>query len=159
MGGKSVDAVARGRLPFVDTLVDATTGTIKLKAEFSNDAQKLWPGQYLRVRMTLRSMKDAIVIPQAAIILRGNDRQVYVVGPDRTAQLKPVKLRYAFGEMAVVDGVDAGASVVLDGKQNLRPGTPLRTQPAAVDPAAAARLAAASAAAGGGASGNDVAAP
>ena len=158
-GGKSVDAVARGRLTFVDNLVDATTGTIKLKAEFSNDAQKLWPGQYLRVRMTLRSMKDAIVIPQAAIILRGNDRQVYVVGPDRTAQLKPVKLRYAFGEMAVVDGVDAGASVVLDGKQNLRPGTPLRTQPAAVDPAAAARLAAASAAAGGGASGNDVAAP
>ena len=129
------------------------------KSHFLPLVQKLWPGQYLRVRMTLRSMKDAIVIPQAAIILRGNDRQVYVVGPDRTAQLKPVKLRYAFGEMAVVDGVDAGASVVLDGKQNLRPGTPLRTQPAAVDPAAAARLAAASAAAGGGASGNDVAAP
>lgn len=158
-GGKAVESVAHGKLTFVDNLVDATTGTIKLKAEFTNDAQKLWPGQYLRVRMTLRSMKDAVVIPQAAIILRGNDRQVYVVGPDKTAQLKPVKLRYAFGEMAVVDGVDAGATVVLDGKQNLRPGTPLRTQPAAVDPAAAARLAAASAAAGGGASGNDVAAP
>ncbi len=150
-GGKSVESVAHGKLTFVDNLVDATTGTIKLKAEFTNDAQKLWPGQYLRVRMTLRSMKDAVVIPQAAIILRGSDRQVYVVGPDKTAQLKPVKLRYAFGEMAVVDGVDAGATVVLDGKQNLRPGTPLRTQPAAVDPAAAARLAAASAAAGGGA--------
>lgn len=158
-GGKPVDAVARGRLSFVDNLVDATTGTIKLKAEFENGAQKLWPGQYLRVRMTLRSLPGVVVIPQAAIILRGSDRQVYVVGPDKTAQLKPVKLRYTFGEMAVVDGVDAGAMVVLDGKQNLRPGTPLRTQPAAVDPAAAARLAAASAAAGGGASATDVAAP
>lgn len=158
-GGKSADAVARGRLSFVDNLVDATTGTIKLKAEFENGAQKLWPGQYLRVRMTLRSMKDVVVVPQAAIILRGNDRQVYVVAADKTAQLKTVKLRYTFGEMAVVDGVDAGAMVVLDGKQNLRPGTPVRTQPAAVDPAAAARLAAASAAAGGGASATDVAAP
>ncbi len=158
-GGKSADAVARGRLSFVDNLVDATTGTIKLKAEFENGAQKLWPGQYLRVRMTLRNMKDVVVVPQAAIILRGTDRQLYVVGPDKTAQLKTVKLRYTFGEMAVVDGVDAGATVVLDGKQNLRPGTPVRTQPAAVDPAAAARLAAASAAAGGGASATDVAAP
>ncbi len=158
-GGQPVDAIARGRLSFVDNLVDATTGTIKLKAEFENGAQKLWPGQYLRVRMTLRSMPGVVVIPQAAIILRGSDRQVYVVGPDKTAQLKPVKLRYTFGEMAVVDGVDAGALVVLDGKQNLRPGTPVRTQPAAVDPAAAARLAAASAAAGAGVSATDVAAP
>ncbi|MDH0864871.1 efflux RND transporter periplasmic adaptor subunit [Mitsuaria sp. GD03876] len=157
--GKPVESVARGKLIFVDNLVDATTGTIKLKAEFENAAQKLWPGQYLRVRMTLRSMPDAIVIPQAAIILRGSDRQVYVVGPDKTAQLKPVKLRYTFGEMAVVDGVDAGATVVLDGKQNLRPGTPVRTQPAAVNPAAAARLAAAASAAGAGASNGDVAAP
>ncbi len=158
-GGQPVDAIARGRLSFVDNLVDATTGTIKLKAEFENGAQKLWPGQYLRVRMTLRSMPGVVVIPQAAIILRGSDRQVYVVGPDKTAQLKPVKLRYTFGEMAVVDGVDAGALVVLDGKQNLRPGTAVRTQPAAVDPAAAARLAAASAAAGAGVSATDVAAP
>ncbi len=158
-GGQPVDAIARGRLSFVDNLVDATTGTIKLKAEFENGAQKLWPGQYLRVRMTLRSMPGVVVIPQAAIILRGSDRQVYVVGPDKTAQLKPVTLRYTFGEMAVVDGVDAGALVVLDGKQNLRPGTPVRTQPAAVDPAAAARLAAASAAAGAGVPATDVAAP
>lgn len=148
-GGKAVESLARGKLVFVDNLVDASTGTIKLKGEFQNDAQKLWPGQYLRVRMTLRSMTGAIVIPQAAIILRGSDRQVYVVGPDKTALIKPVKIRYTFGEMAVVDGVDEGAQVVLDGKQNLRPGSPVRTQPAAVNPAAAAKLAAASAAEAG----------
>jgi RND family efflux transporter MFP subunit len=123
----------------VDNLVDASTGTIKLKAEFENKQQKLWPGQYLRVRMLLRSIKNAVVIPQAAIILRGTERQVYIVSPDKTAQLKTVRLRYVFGEMAVVDGVEAGATVVLDGKQNLRPGVPVKTQPAAVDPAAAVR--------------------
>lgn len=133
------EPVARGKLIFVDNLVDASTGTIKLKAEFENKQQKLWPGQYLRVRMLLRSIKNAVVIPQAAVILRGTDRQVYVVGPDKTAQLKTVRLRYVFGEMAVVDGVEPGATVVLDGKQNLRPGVQVRTQPAAVDPAAAAR--------------------
>jgi membrane fusion protein, multidrug efflux system len=141
------EPVVRGKLIFVDNLVDASTGTIKLKAEFDNKQQKLWPGQYLRVRMLLRSIKNAVVIPQAAIILRGTDRQVYVVGPDKTAVLKTVRLRYVFGEMAVVDGVDAGATVVLDGKQNLRPGVPVRTQPAAVDPAAAARQQAEAAAA------------
>lgn len=133
------EPVARGKLIFVDNLVDASTGTIKLKAEFENKQQKLWPGQYLRVRMLLRTIKNAVVIPQAAVILRGTDRQVYVVGPDKTAQLKTVRLRYVFGEMAVVDGVEPGATVVLDGKQNLRPGVQVRTQPAAVDPAAAAR--------------------
>lgn len=137
--GDKAEPVARGKLIFVDNLVDASTGTIKLKAEFENKQQKLWPGQYLRVRMLLRSIKNAVVIPQAAIILRGTDRQVYVVGPDKTAQLKTVRLRYVFGEMAVVDGVEPGATVVLDGKQNLRPGVPVRPQPAAVDPAAAAR--------------------
>ncbi|WP_177200944.1 efflux RND transporter periplasmic adaptor subunit [Roseateles sp. YR242] len=145
------EPIARGKLIFVDNLVDATTGTIKLKAEFENKQQKLWPGQYLRVRMTLRSIKDAVVIPQAAIILRGTDRQIYVVGPDKTAQLKTIRMRYTFGELAVVDGVEAGATVVLDGKQNLRPGVPVRAQPAAVDPAAAARQAAAAGPEGAGA--------
>ncbi|MFG6464515.1 efflux RND transporter periplasmic adaptor subunit [Roseateles sp. DXS20W] len=124
----------KGRVTAVDNLVDATTGTIKVKAEFDNKAQALWPGQYLRVRVTLRTLKGATVVPQAAIIMRGNDRSVYVVGPDNTARLVTVQLRSGLGEQAVVDGLDATAQVVLDGKQNLRPGTPLRIQA----PAAAA---------------------
>jgi len=65
-------------------------------------------------------------VPQAALILRGNERSVYVVAPDNTAKLVPVQLRSAVGEQAVVEGLDATAQVVMDGKQNLRPGTPLR---------------------------------
>ncbi|WP_457420283.1 efflux RND transporter periplasmic adaptor subunit [Roseateles sp. P5_E7] len=120
----------KGRVTAVDNLVDAATGTIKVKAEFDNKAQALWPGQYLRVRVTLRTLKGVTVVPQAAIILRGNERSVYVVGPDNTAKLVPVQMRQAMGEQAVVEGLEATAQVVMDGKQNLRPGTPLRIQAA-----------------------------
>jgi len=124
-------AAVKGRVIAVDNLVDTTTGTIKVKAEFDNKARTLWPGQYLRVRVTLRTLKGATVVPQAALILRGNERSVYVVGPDNTARLVPVQLRSSVGEQAVVEGLDATAQVVMDGKQNLRPGTPLRIQSAA----------------------------
>ena len=149
------DTPPKGRVVFVDNQVDASTGTIRVKAEFANPRALLWPGQYVRVRMTLRTIANAVVVPQAAIILRGSERSIYIVDAEKTAQLKPVQIRYAFGEFAVVDGIKAGDKVVLDGKQNLRPGTAVREQPAAVDPATAARRggAAASAAAASGASG------
>ena len=137
--GQRPGSLLTGRLGFVDNLVDATTGTIKARAEFDNTGQQLWPGQYVRVGLTLRTLRDAIVVPQAALILRGNERTLYVVGPDKTAQLKTVQLRYGFGDFAVVEGVEAGEQVVLEGKQNLRPGTPLKVQPAAVDPGRAQR--------------------
>jgi len=136
---KSAEPALKGHLGFVDNLVDASTGTIKARAEFDNAGQQLWPGQYVRVRLTLRTLKNAVVVPQAALILRGAERTLYVVGPDKTAQLKTVQLRYGFGDFAVVEGLEAGEQVVLEGKQNLRPGTPLKVQPAAVDPGRAQR--------------------
>jgi RND family efflux transporter MFP subunit len=137
-------AAIKGRVTAVDNLVDAATGTIKVKAEFDNKAQALWPGQYLRVRVTLRTLKGVTVVPQAAIIMRGNERSVYVVGPDNTAKLVPVQVRQAMGEQAVVEGLDASAQVVMEGKQNLRPGTPLRIQPSGGGAAAAAAASGAS---------------
>lgn len=138
-GTRDTNAAApTGRVSFVDNLVDSTTGTIKVRAEFENAQQLLWPGQYVRVRLRLSTLKDAIVIPQAAIIQRGSERSVYVVDADGRAQQKPLQIRHSFGELAVVDGLMAGEQVVLDGKQNLRPGTPVKVQAAALNPAAAA---------------------
>ena len=137
-------AAIKGRVTAVDNLVDSATGTIKVKAEFDNKAQALWPGQYLRVRVTLRTLKGVTVVPQAAIIMRGNERSVYVVGPDNTAKPVPVQVRQAMGEQAVVEGLDAAAQVVMEGKQNLRPGTPLRIQPSGGGAAAAAAASGAS---------------
>lgn len=141
-GAAKGTAAIKGRVTAVDNLVDTTTGTIKVKAEFDNKAQALWPGQYLRVRVTLRTLQGATVVPQAALIMRGNERSVYVVGPDNTARSVPVQVRAGLGEQAVVEGLDATAQVVMDGKQNLRPGTPLRIQApaaAASKPASGAR--------------------
>lgn len=118
----------KGHVTVVDNLVDTTTGTIRVKAEFDNKAQALWPGQYLRVRVTLRTIKGATVIPQVAVIMRGNERFVYVVAPDNTARLVPVQVRSGMGEQAVVEGLEAGQQIVVDGKQNLRPGTPVKLQ-------------------------------
>ena len=72
------------------------------------------------------------MVPQSALILGANQqRSLYVVDESGTAQLRPVQLRYAFGEFAVADGVKPGERVVTDGKQNLRPGTPVREAVAA----------------------------
>ncbi|MDC8785027.1 efflux RND transporter periplasmic adaptor subunit [Roseateles koreensis] len=149
-GAQAVSERLNGRLSFVDNLVDSSTGTIRLKAEFDNAQHKLWPGQYVQLRLQLHTLKNVVTIPLAAIIQRGNERSVYIAeGSPATAKLVPVTIRHVFGEIAVVDGLAANAQVVLDGKQNLRPGVPLTLQAAAVNPAAAAASAAASVATSG----------
>ena len=67
-------------MSFIDNAVATTSGTIKVKAELPNPGQQLWPGQYVTARLTLRTLKDAAVVPQAAIILRGQERVLYVSG-------------------------------------------------------------------------------
>ena len=118
-----------GRITFVDNTVDTTTGTIRVKGEVPNTSHRLWPGQYVSVRMTLRTIAGAIVIPQNALIIRGNERTVYIVKPDATVDARPVQPRYSAGEVVVVDGLEPGEKVVVDGKQNLRPGSAVLETP------------------------------
>jgi len=123
----SAPAGVVGQVSFIDNTVDAQSGTIRVKGQFANEQHQLWPGQFVTARMTLRTLAGATVVPQAALILGANQqRSLYVIDDAGNAQLRPVQLRYAFGEFAVVDGVKAGERVVTDGKQNLRPGTPVR---------------------------------
>lgn len=122
-------AALHGHVNFVDNAVDPATGTIRVKGSLPNADQRLWPGQFVDVRMTTRVLKAATVVPQAALILRDNQRSIYVVDAHGRAELRPVQLRYARGEMAVVDGVKPGEHVVVDGKQNLRPGAPVHAAP------------------------------
>ncbi|NDY91051.1 efflux RND transporter periplasmic adaptor subunit [Ideonella livida] len=115
-----------GRLLAVDNSVDSSTGTLRLKGELANPGQRLWPGQYVTVRLKVRTLADTPVVPQAALILRGQERQVYVVDAQGVAQLRKVRVRAPQGEWVAVEGVEAGEKVVVEGKQNLRPGTPVR---------------------------------
>jgi membrane fusion protein, multidrug efflux system len=118
-----------GNVSFIDSGVDPTTGTIRVKGKLVNEGRQLWPGQYVTTKLTLRTIKDAVVIPQAAVIVRGNERSVYVVDAEGKAQMKPVQLRQPLGEQVVVEGITAGEKIVVEGKQNLRPGTPVKEAP------------------------------
>jgi len=112
-----------GKITFVDNAVDTATGTIKVKAEFSNPKGRLWPGQYLGVELAPRTLANATVVLAQAVQTGPESRFVYVVGEDNKVAVKPVKLAYVDEGVAVVDGVDPGARVVVEGAQNLRPGS------------------------------------
>ncbi|MEY2874973.1 MAG: hypothetical protein RLZZ373_2344 [Pseudomonadota bacterium] len=119
-------AALPGHVSFIDSGVDASTGTIRVKGTLVNEGRQLWPGQYVTVKLTLRTVKDAVIIPQAAVIVRGNERSVYTVDAEGKAQLVPVQMRQPLGEQVVVEGVAAGDKIVVEGKQNLRPGTAVK---------------------------------
>lgn len=118
----------QGVLIFVDNTVDPQVGTVRAKAQFDNNSQQLWPGQYVTTSITVRTLKDVTVVPQAAIITAPNGRIVYVAGKDDTVQPRKVDIEYSFGDLAVVRGVQPGDRVVVEGKQNLRAGSRIRVE-------------------------------
>jgi RND family efflux transporter MFP subunit len=121
-----------GRLKFVDNTVDASSGSVKVKAVFDNRAGKLWPGAFVEVSQTVSTLKDTVVVPLASIIQSARGTIVFIKA-DGKALSKPVAVLYAQGDDAAVSGVNAGDAVVLVGKQNLRPGSPLIERSAGVE--------------------------
>lgn len=147
-GGAVVTAVSQdsgvqvqGRLQFVDNVVDAATGTVKAKARFDNRESKLWPGAFVKVQLTAEVLKDAVVIPIAALIQSAKGPIVYVAENGK-ASLRPVKMLASHGLDAVVTGVAVGDHVVVEGRQNLRPETPVSERSGASSPTRAASQAA-----------------
>ena len=137
----------QGKLTFVDSTVDATSGTVKVKALFANKDQALWPGAYVTVKMALQTLPGAIVVPQAAIVQGARGTAVFVAGPGDVAAIRPVKVLASAGTEAVVSGLKAGERIVLDGRQNVRPGSLLVERVAGAGRGAAAGGAAPSGAA------------
>ncbi|MDI9333791.1 MAG: efflux RND transporter periplasmic adaptor subunit [Cytophagales bacterium] len=113
-------ATVKGTLSFIDNVVDAASGTVKMKALFPNKENKLWPGGYADITLSTRTIKDAVVIPRASVIQNARGTIVYVVENGKTI-LRPIKVLFAQGEDAAVSGIQVGESVVQDGKQNVRP--------------------------------------
>jgi RND family efflux transporter MFP subunit len=115
----------KGFLSFVDNTVDPNVGTVRAKAQFDNKENLLWPGQYVNTSVTVRTLKDATVIPVAAVITSPTGRVVYVVKDD-AVQPRKVEIAYTTGDHAVVQGLQPGERIVVEGKQNLRPGSRVR---------------------------------
>jgi membrane fusion protein, multidrug efflux system len=120
--------VETGRVSFIDNSVDATTGTIKVKGTFENTDQGLWPGLFVQVTLHLTNDENAIVVPAAAVQPSASGQYVYVVRPDRTAEVRPVTVARQQGEeMIIAKGLSAGEEVVTDGQLRLTPGAQVTT--------------------------------
>ena len=130
-----------GRLDFIDNAVDPATGTILLKAEFANADGALWPGQFVDIVTRLGEETGAVLVPAAAVQTGQQGSQVFVMKPDHTVELRPVRTGpSADGLIAIRSGVQAGELVVTDGQLRLVPGARVepRTLAAPDDGAAAA---------------------
>jgi multidrug efflux system membrane fusion protein len=115
---------AAGKLIFVDNAVDPTTGTIKLRGQFENKDNALWPGQFVSVNMKLSEQKDAIVIPSQSVQTGPDGQYVFVIKPDMTAEVRRITVQRTEGDNAVVaSGLAKGEQVVTRGQLRLTPGT------------------------------------
>ncbi len=127
----------RGVVTFVDNLVDTTTGTIRLKATFTNDEKRLWPGQFVNVELTLTTEPNAVVVPSQALQTGQQGPYVYVVKADATVENRRVVVERAQGgETIVAKGLAPGERVVTDGMPRLVPGAKVevRGDPARAKP-------------------------
>lgn len=115
--------LATGILETVDNQIDPATGTLRLKAEFPNPEERLFPNQFVNVRLRIRTLKDAIVIPSAAVQFGSRGTYVYVVNAEQKAMVRDIELGPSEGErQAVIKGLQADELVVLEGVDRLREG-------------------------------------
>lgn len=117
------NVLATGVLTTVDNQIDLATGTVRLKAEFPNADERLFPNQFVNVRLRVRTLKDAVVIPSAAVQFGSRGTYVFVVTAENTSSVRDVVLGPAEGlEQAVLEGLAAGEAVVVEGIDRLREG-------------------------------------
>ncbi len=142
-GHDAAAAPVSGTLSFVDNEVDRATGTIRLKARFENQDARLWPGEFVEVRLVLGRREGAAVVPTSAVQPGQNGPYVYVVKPDATVEPRSVRTTEYPGSLAVVEsGLRAGEHVVVDGHLRLTPGARVVAKPAPGEPSPAPAAAA-----------------
>lgn len=132
--------LASGKLVTIDNQIDATTGTVKLKAEFPNDDGALFPNQFVNIRLLLDVRRGATVIPTAAIQRAGQNAFVYAITPENRIAVRQVTLGPLEGNRTIIEtGLQPGDQVVTDGGDRLREGTSVTVAaPPGEAPAAAA---------------------
>jgi multidrug efflux system membrane fusion protein len=118
------EVLDRGVLTVLDNQVDPSTGTIKLKATFTNDRLVLWPGAFVTVRLRARVWRDAVTVPPVAVQRGPRGAFVFVVGDELKAERRPVTVGHEDLTVAIVaEGLKPGERVVVDGASRLSDGT------------------------------------
>jgi multidrug efflux system membrane fusion protein len=112
-----------GFLTMINNYVNPRTGMILLEGTFPNEKARLWPGQFVKVRMKLTVTRNAVLVPHRAVNEGPNGKFVWIIGDDQTVQIRPVKIERRYGEMDVVaKGLQPGQEVVTDGRLTLKTG-------------------------------------
>jgi membrane fusion protein, multidrug efflux system len=122
--------LGKGHLETVDNQIDTTTGTVKLRAIFDNEQETLFPNQFVNVQLLVDTLRDTDIVPTAAIQHGAPGTFVYVVKPDQTTAVQKVKIGPGDGQhVAVLDGLEPGERVVVDGADRLREGAKVTVAP------------------------------
>ena len=124
--GDSGKKTYEGKVLVIDNQVDPSIAAVRVKAQIPNDSMTLLPGQFARVSLVANTLKDALSVPSQAIVMNPRGRIVYIVDKDGKAVLKPVKVVYEYQGTSVITGIESGDKVIVEGKQNLRPGGKIR---------------------------------
>jgi multidrug efflux system membrane fusion protein len=133
--------LATGTLTTMDNQIDVTTGTVKLRAQFANEDEGLFPNQFVNIELLVDTQHDSLIVPTSAIQRGAPGTFVYAVQPDSTVKVVPVKLGASANDRVVIaSGLDSGAKVVIDGADKLRDGAKvaLAAEPGAADAGAPA---------------------
>ena len=135
--GDGKKELAQGKLTLIDNMIDQATGTIHLKARFDNDDERLWPGEFVSLRMVLTTRRGVATVPQQTVQQGPNGHYVYVIKPDNTVERRNVEIASIQDGIAVVTkGLTAGERVVVDGQFRLTEGARVNPTPASTPGAA-----------------------
>ena len=115
--------LAHGTVLTLDNQIDPTTGTVKVKATFANQDNRLFPNEFVNARLLVRTLNNVNLVPTAAIQRNNDIAYVYVVNADQTAHSRNVKIATTDGDTAAVTGVNPGESLVIDGFDRLQEGS------------------------------------
>jgi multidrug efflux system membrane fusion protein len=117
-----------GELGLVNNEILQTTGSIQLKANFANKANKLWPGELVNARLLLDIRHNGLTVPASVVQQGTKGPYAYVVNPDNTVAIRPIKVaQIADGQALIDSGLQANEQVVVDGQYKLQPGTHVTT--------------------------------
>jgi len=113
-----------GKLDVVDNQISSDSGTFRARALFDNEDNSLWPGQFVNVRMQLRTIAGGVVIPTQAVMRGPDGEYVYIVKPDSTVAMQTVKSGVEVGDsqVQITEGLKGGERVVSEGQFRLKPG-------------------------------------
>lgn len=126
----TAEAAVTGNVSFVDNAVDQATDSVRIKAIFPNRDRRLWAGAFVDVTLQLAVEAHAVVVPNASVQASQQGQFVYVVKPDSTVEVRPVKIGWIDRDEAVVEsGITAGETVVTDGQLRLTPGAKVSAKP------------------------------